>query len=465
VVQLLVDPHIPPPVHNRARPRLAEHHKPYLEAEAAALPTVEPVWLRVADGGWNGGLGSPVEPPGSAPPPFFSGPGPVYYFDLGDSSWGCVEIRPGSCRVIEHAPVFFRRARGLRALPRPEWEGSIELLRKYINVSEQEFPLIVVWGSAALRPVGPYPILILMGEQGSAKSTTARVLRELIDPNTVDLKGPPSCPQDFMLQAHNTWILTYDNLSSMSAVFADNLCRTATGGGYSTRALYANDTETLFDVKRPTVINGIDDFVLRGDVADRALNPQMQPIPDTSRRRETELMAEFRRDRPKILGALFMAVANGLKMLPTVELPASPRMADFTEWGEAVVRGLGWPAGSFLEAYLANRRAACDSALDNCEVAAALKVMLDSVGDNWRGTATELLQVLIGHARRNATKTAQWPETPKELSTALRRIVPQLRIIGSDVNFGREGSNRIITITRINGSLGADGLRDGHSRA
>ena len=54
------------------------------------------------------------------------------------------------------------------------------LLRRFVNVaSEDDFRMLVAWLIGCFRPKGPYPILILTGEQGSAKSTTARVLRSL----------------------------------------------------------------------------------------------------------------------------------------------------------------------------------------------------------------------------------------------------------------------------------------------
>ncbi len=425
-----------------------------LEAEAAALETPEAVWARVADGTWGGGSGSAsashVEPNGHAGGGLAKGSEPefVYYLDLGDSSWQCVEIRPEGCRLIEHAPVFFRRPRGMRALPAPQWDGSIDLLKKYTNVPDQDFPLFLAWMAAALRPAGPYPILVLTGEQGSAKSTMARVVRRLIDPSAAILKGPPSSQQDFMIQAHNSWVLPYDNLSSLSAALADAFCRTSTGGGYSTRALYSNDSETLFDVERPVIITGIGDFVERSDLIDRCVTLRLAAIPDEARRREQEFWSDFRADWPRLMGALLKAVAGGLKMLTEVDLAASPRMADFAQWGEAVVRGLGWRPGSFLDRYHDNRRAACDSALDDNEVAQALRGMIGSAGGPWRGTASELLQLLVGHARRGGTKTAQWPKTPQLLSGALRRILPQLRTTGIIVNFERIDNTRTITISQ-----------------
>ena len=77
----------------------------------------------------------------------------------------------------DRPPVRFRRAAGMQPLPTPDPGGSIELLRPYLNVqTDAEFVLVVSWMLAVLRPDGPYPVLVLSGEQGSAKSTFSKIL-------------------------------------------------------------------------------------------------------------------------------------------------------------------------------------------------------------------------------------------------------------------------------------------------
>jgi hypothetical protein len=69
-------------------------------------------------------------------------------------------------------------------LPIPQKDGSIEALGSLINVkSAQDFTLIVAWLLAALRDRGPFPVLVVTGQHGSAKSTLLQILRQLIDPN------------------------------------------------------------------------------------------------------------------------------------------------------------------------------------------------------------------------------------------------------------------------------------------
>jgi hypothetical protein len=94
------------------------------------------------------------------------------YLDLGDETWRTVEIDAAGWRVIDNRPVRFRRAAGMQPLPMPMPGGSAKKLHSFLNVqSDTDFVLVVAWALACLRNRGPYPILVLSGEQGSAKST------------------------------------------------------------------------------------------------------------------------------------------------------------------------------------------------------------------------------------------------------------------------------------------------------
>ena len=139
-----------------------------------------------------------------------------------------------------------------------------------------------------MRPTGPYPVLILQGEQGTAKSTAAKVLRLLIDPSAAPLRTAPLDERDLMIAARNGWIIALDNLSGLSSWLSDALCRIATGGGVSTRELYSDTDEVLIDVQRPIILNGIDDIATRQDLIDRSIIINLEPIPENKRKPEAE---------------------------------------------------------------------------------------------------------------------------------------------------------------------------------
>jgi 5S rRNA maturation endonuclease (ribonuclease M5) len=274
------------------------------------------------------------------------------YLDLGDAAWRAVEIDAIGWRVVDDPPVRFRRAAGMKPLPAPAAGGSIAILRPFLNVkSDNDFVLVVAWALACLRDRGPYPVLALSGEQGSAKSTFSKILRSLLDPNTAPLRALPREDRDLFIAASNGHVLAFDNVSGLPAWISDTLCRLATGGGFAVRQLYTDGDEVLFDAERPVILNGIEEIVTRPDLADRSLFLTLEPISEENRRPERELWAEFESERPQILGALLDAVVEGLKRLPETRLERLPRMADFALWVtacETALRhkdGTSWPKG------------------------------------------------------------------------------------------------------------------------
>ena len=127
----------------------------------------------------------------------------------------------------------------------PSRDGSIDMLRPYVNLTEADFRLMVTWLTAVLRPVGPYPILVLNGEQAAAKSTLVKVLRLLIDPHTCIALNPPTSTRNLMATAVNGWLLAYDNISDIPRWLSDALCQLVFGGAISGRALFTNDDRSF----------------------------------------------------------------------------------------------------------------------------------------------------------------------------------------------------------------------------
>ncbi len=198
-------------------------------------------------------------------------------------------------------------------LPVPESGGTISLLRPYVNLGEVDFRLFVAWITAAIRPDGPYPPLVLYGEQGSAKTTLARVARLLVDPHSAPLLGEPSSARDLMITSLNSRLLAFDNLGNLPGWLSDCFCRLATGGGHATRSLFTDDQITYIQAQRPIILNGIDDFVKRGDLVDRSVFLNLSPIHPSDRRTENEIWASFQFDYSRILGSVLDAVVLGMR--------------------------------------------------------------------------------------------------------------------------------------------------------
>lgn len=380
------------------------------------------------------------------------------WLDLGEpKTRRAVRIWPQGWIIVDDPPIKFVRKRGMLPIPAPEHPHTGEtlgtLLRPYVNVPADPPPgpdgtvkpgrdwvLVVAWLLAALRPQGPFAVLMFKGPPGSGKSTVARVLRGLIDPNEVGLDSEPRELRDVAIAARSTWCMAYDNLSRLSQKMSDTFCRLATGGGFRTRQLYTDEEERLFSFLRPVLLTGVGEVITAPDLLDRTLGISLVRVPAAQRKAEGRFWADFAQDAPRILGALLDVVASALTQFPAVQADTSlplPRMADFGQWGIAVERAMGWPAGTFADAYSDTRRDASDVALDGSAITLPLFEWLNGRREHnksrrWEGTMSELLRELereldsMPESSYGKTKPAGWPRSPNAFSHDIQGLSPHL---------------------------------------
>lgn len=370
--------------------------------------------------------------------------------DLGDASGRAVVVDAAGWQIVAPSPVMFVRPGGLQPLPVPERAGTLDALRPFLNIRDDDLPLIAVWLVTSLRPRGPYPLLDLAGEQGSGKSTTARVLQALIDPRAAGLRAAPRDDHDLAIGASNSWVLALDNLSAVPGWLSDALCRLSTGGGFSTRELYADRDETLFDMQRPAILTGIPELATRADLLDRALVLDVPGLPDHARRPESDFWADFAAVRPRVLGALLDALAAGLARLPATRLHAYARLADFERFGYAAAPALGFPSDTFLDAYARNRREARGVAIEAIPYLPTLRRL--AAGAGWQGSASFLLGQCCDDAALDTKRAPGWPKDATRLARDLKRLAPALRADGINISFIRSGTARSIVIAECSES-------------
>ncbi len=370
------------------------------------------------------------------------------YLDLADEDWRAVEISRDGWRIVDRPPIHFRRQRGMLPLPLPVHGGEVGELRRFLNVaSDDDFLLAVAWLLAALRPTGPFPLLALVGEPGSAKSTTARILRSLVDPNISALRSTPRDERDCWIGASNAAVLAYDNLSSIPLWMSDALCRIATGGGFSTRQLHTDSDEILIEAVRPVILTSVGDVIAQSDLADRAIVLDLPTISNHHRRHEGALGASFAAAKPRILGALLDAVANGLRRQPEIILESLPRLADFAVWVTACETAFA-EDGAILAAYYRNIHEAVDSVVQNDAVCVAVLAFLDANHGHWKGKPEALLADIRIWAAEGAPRERSWPRNPQTLSNRLRLAAPSLRKMGVLFTKGKASGKRYLELIR-----------------
>lgn len=356
------------------------------------------------------------------------------YIDLANDSWQAVEITTSGWQVVVEPPVKFRRPRGLAPMPEPKPGSSLNALKVFVNCKPEDWPLVVAWIIGAFS-CGPYPILIVWGEQGSAKSTIARILKSLVDPGSTALRTVPRDERDLMIGATNSWCLSFDNLSGTPPWLSDSLCRLSTGGGLATRELYSDDAETIFNAMRPQILNGIDSMVNRGDLASRAILLELPLIGKGRRRSEKDLWKAFEAAQPGILGAVFDALSAALANVHQVKLAELPRMADFAIWVSAAEPALPWKPGTFLDIYSGNQAAVIEHSLEGDVVAVAVRALMAD-RETWEGAPSGLLEALEALVPESTKRSKSWPKAANSLSNRLWRASTFLRAVGIEFESG-----------------------------
>lgn len=164
-------------------------------------------------------------------------------------------------------------------------------------------------------------------------------------------------------------------------------------------------------------------MALKPDLLDRSILIELQRIRHSEMKEERELLAEFDRTKPHILGGIFSVLARTLKIYPQVKLSSLPRMADFTRWGYAVAEALGIGGNRFLQAYYSNIKTQNQQVVEGNPIATCL-VRLVEREKVWMGTASELLEKLSDEAEtcKINTNLKIWPKTPNFLTRKLNTL-------------------------------------------
>lgn len=275
------------------------------------------------------------------------------WIDLGDPEWRGVRVTGDGWTVETESPVKFIRGRSAFAYPEPVRGGSLAELAPFLNApgpTTPHFVLSVGWLIGTFHPKGPYPLLVIHGEQGAGKSVGSRFLRHLADPSANEVRSLPRNERDLAVAARGARVLAFDNASKIPDAMSDAICGLSTGGGFGTRELYTDGEEVVFRGKRPVLINGIPVVVMAADLRDRAIVVEW-PVPSGFRQKESVLTPAFGKLVPRLFGAildaLVLAVCRNGEMEPRSDL----RMVDFAAWVMAAEPALPWAAGTFERLY------------------------------------------------------------------------------------------------------------------
>lgn len=372
--------------------------------------------------------------------------------DLCNNSFKVIRVNEDGIQSNVEPSIPFIRFNDMLELPPPvDNQGFDELWSTLRITNEDDQKLFIVCLLSAIRPNPPYFILVLLGEAGSSKSSTAKALKFLIDPSGVPLRALSKNEHQLVILLSKCRVACFDNVSTISNEISDSLCTAAVGGGLSVRQLYKDSEDIIFKPQNPMVLNGITNIIERPDLISRSIIIELPSIQPEERVTEEEFLRRLEDMRPRILGALLDAASFALKHKATCSRAPVSRMADAELWVSAAEENLGWEQGTTQRILKANQVKALTCGIEAFPIA---EILHDLVGkeenDKFEGTATELLRKLdLGYPHLKRLK--EWPKAPNILSKQLGRLTNALRLtarLNIDLS-QRHGNTRKITITKL----------------
>ena len=359
--------------------------------------------------------------------------------DLANADGEILEITSRGWELASNFGHSFVQSPATLPLPRPVQASAGETqpfaqLSHLLRLSPENDVRVRTWLAAALRPIGPYPVLVLTGPAASGKSFAARALRSLVDPSTTPVRRLPARDRELLQLAFQNWILVFDQIHRIGARISEALCAITSGDALEIVQPDLRDP-LVFQIARPMILIAPDDETLRGwipprTLANRTLTIHLDHI--AAPRPEAFLWRQFEEIRPTLIAALADTVSTALGRIRDTDVGNVARFADSATWAAAAAPALGIEPSDIVASFA--DPAAIWSGSD--PLRAAIHALLETKS-TWTGEVTDLLVQL-----QSIVPLAALPNTPKGLTQALQRIP------GIGVMRNRTKNTRTLSITK-----------------
>ncbi len=345
------------------------------------------------------------------------------FLDLANRAGEILEITSQGWNIVDNNRQHsFRQSSSTLPLPAPEPATSnqppatspLEQFAQLFRLSPTARTRVFTWLAAALRPIGPYPILVLRGPSSSGKSLLARALRVLIDPSTAPLRRLPARDHDVLRLALRNWVLVFDQIHRVPVKISEALCAISSGDALEIAQPDARDA-ALVEIARPIILIAPLDEAQSAwnplrSLANRSLTVDLPAI--AAPRPEAAVWSSFQTLRAPALAVLADAVACALLHIRDIDLGNVARFPDCVAWAAAAAPVLGLDPAGITEAV-----ADPDSIwIGSDPLRDTLYTLLRSK-PAWAGDATDLLAQL-----RALAPLATLPSSPRGISQALARV-------------------------------------------
>lgn len=374
----------------------------------------------------------------------------IFFYNLANDAGEIIKLTTKGYEVVQQSPIAFVGSRNTLEQVKPVYDPDVDVwtLKEYFNTSsEEDFTLLLIHILSCFIPETSHHVLMLLGNQGSSKSTVSKMIKTIVDPSIVDVSTMPKNKEDLILQLSTEYMIAFDNIGTLKPEYNDIFCQIVTGGNYVKRKLYSDSELVVYSYKRCLILNGISYLTTQADLLDRAIVITLKKISSSKRIPEKELLDNFNTNLPYILHSIFETISRAKKIYRNLEIEKLPRIADVVKWQCAIAEALDINHVDFLKIYKRNRNCINSEIISSNPTANAL-ILLMKGRKSWESSVSELWESLdiLAYKKNMNRSDPLWAKSPSSLSRHLNILKVNLESIGIFFSIRNIGSNKEITL-------------------
>lgn len=392
------------------------------------------------------------------------------YYDLTTSDWKALKITKDSVKTVNldiSSPVFVRtQSQKQQFMPVFEDKNTLDELMDLLRIPKEDRQIFKVHLISMFLEGFPIPVMSIIGEHGSIKSTISKSVKQLVDPSGAKTISLSKNSDNLVLSFHNRYCVCFDNVSKIDQPISDILCKAVTGDGNVKRKLYTDSDEIIYDYKRKIILNGISPNLEFPDLVDRNITYVTGKVSEEERITEEEFEKKFNILLPSVLGQIFQTLSDTMKIYDSVkiEIKQLPRMADFAIWGECVSRTLGYESLSFLNQYKEKIKLHSIDTNESYPIISIVEDMLKD-RDSYEDTLQKFYKTIKICAESEGidinSRHVNFPKAANKIREHITRLKQNFRTIGLEIDIAqytkrdkRHPRNRqIIYISKIKNTI------------
>ena len=271
----------------------------------------------------------------------------------------------------------------------------------------------------------------------------------IVDPVIGDVSSLPDKEDSLYTALSTNYLSAFDNVANLSNAYSDAMCMAITGAYAKKRKLFTDNQQVIMHIQSKLMINGIGDLIKKTDLAERSCVIYPDIIKPSDRLTEKEVWDKFNEMKPRILGAVFNAIAGGLSNYSCIkdEIKELPRLADYTVFAAACIKSMGLKWGDFVKDYQQATNILIGEQMELDDLTILLESFLSGCDNNsWSGMPSELLRLL--------QKTASEKRIPMDRYSAssLSRKLGQMSVSldAAGINYSKDRKGKRITYLSMN---------------